>query len=100
MDLGKAIKFCRTQRKITQARLAEQTGLSVSYISLLEQNKRDPSFSTVERIADKLRIPPNILMFLAADKSELSPLDQELAEKLSFAALNFIREPDEEPYLL
>ena len=85
---------------MTQARLAEETGLSVSYISLLEQNKRDPSFSKVETIADKLRIPTSILMFLAADRTELSPLDKELTEKLSFVALNFIRESDNEPYLL
>ena len=100
MNLGEAIRFCRTQKKMTQARLAERTGLSVSYISLLEQNKRDPSFSTVERIADELRVPTSILLFLAADISDLSPFDKELAEKLSFAALGFIRESGNEPSLL
>jgi transcriptional regulator with XRE-family HTH domain len=97
MNLGKAIKFCRTQKDMTQAQLARRTGLSVSYISLLEQNKRDPAFSTVEKIAHELAVPTNILLFLAADPQELSPLDRELAEKLAFAALNLIREAMHEP---
>ncbi|MCC7410019.1 MAG: helix-turn-helix transcriptional regulator [Gammaproteobacteria bacterium] len=100
MNLGKAIKFCRTQREMTQAQLAERTNVSVSYISLIEQNKRDPVFSTVEKIAEELAVPTSILLFLAADTGDLSPFDRELAEKLSFAALNFIRESKREPSLL
>lgn len=100
MNLGSAIKFCRNQKKLTQAQLAERTGLSVSYVSLLEQNKRDPAFSTVQRIAQELGVPTSILLFLASDHRELSPVDRELAEKLSFAALSFVRELNDEPSLL
>jgi transcriptional regulator with XRE-family HTH domain len=85
---------------MTQAQLAERVGLSVSYISLLEQNKRDPAFSTVGRIAQELGVPASILLFLASDHRELSPVDRDLAEKLSFAALSFIRESNSEPTLL
>lgn len=92
MNLGRAIKLCRTQRELTQAELSDRVGISTSYLSLLEQNKRDPSISTIEKIAETLDVPFSVLMFLAADKSELSNLDKELVEKLSYIALELINE--------
>lgn len=99
MNLGNAIRFCRTQRGMTQEELARKADLSTSYISLLEQNKRDPAFSTIENIANQIGVPTNILLFLASDPAELSALDQQLAEKLSYTALQFIREKASEPSL-
>jgi transcriptional regulator with XRE-family HTH domain len=90
MNLGNAIKLCRTQKNMNQAELAELADISVSYLSLLERGKRDPNFSTVENIAMALNIPFSILMFLAAEKDELSGVNPELAEKLSYTALKLI----------
>lgn len=73
-----------------QVELAERAGISVSYLSLLEQGKRDPSFSTVEKVSQALGVPLSILTFLAAEKSEIVELSPELAEKLSLLALNLI----------
>jgi transcriptional regulator with XRE-family HTH domain len=92
MNLGRAIKLCRSQRELKQQALADKAGLSVSYLSLLEQNKRDPSLSTVKELANALDVPFSVLMFLAADKEDLSGLDPELAEKLAFSALTLLRE--------
>lgn len=91
MNLGKAISLCRTQRGLTQAELAARAGLSISYLSLLEQNKRkDPTLSTIQRLAEALRVPSGILFFLAADQRELSGLDADLQEKLAHAALRLL----------
>ena len=90
MNLGKAIKLCRTQKNMSQAELAALVDLSVSYISLLERNKRDPNISTVKGIANALNVPLSILMFLAAETNELVGINPELAEKLSYTALKLI----------
>ena len=66
MNIGKAIKICRHQKGMTQAELAKKSDLSVSYLSLLEQNKRDASISVLEKIANSLNIPLSILLFLAS----------------------------------
>ena len=80
--------------------LAERASLSVSYLSLLEQNKRDPSMSTIKSIAIALRIPLNILIFLASDASERTSLGQELSEKLSETILALLNESETESRLL
>jgi len=87
MNLGKAIKLCRIQRDLTQVQLATAATVSVSYLSLLERNRRDPSFSTIESIASVLQVPLIILIFLASDDSEKLKLDPILQEKLAYAAL-------------
>lgn len=84
---GNAIKLCRTQKGFTQAQLSENAKISTSYLSLLEQGKRDPNLSTIQNIATALDVPISILMFLATDKDELNSIPDDLAEKLSFTVL-------------
>lgn len=100
MNLGRALKLCRNQRNLKQHELASKAGLSVSYLSMLEQNKRDPSLSTVKGLAVALGVPFSVFMFLAADKDELSGLDPDLAEKLAYTALSFLHEENGEQQAL
>lgn len=95
MNIGKAIKLCRNQRGLTKVKLAEKSGLSASYLTLLEQGKRDPNLSTLEQICRALQIPSTVLMFLASDAEERAGISSELAEKLSVLALSLIGNDDE-----
>ncbi len=96
MTLGKAIKLCRTQKNMSQSELARLANISVSYLSLLERDKRDPNLSIVAKISEALKVPVTILMFLAADKTEISVISPQLAEKLSYTVLKLIEEPGHE----
>jgi len=90
MNISKALKLCRTQKGMTKTKLSELSGLSISYLSLLEQGKRDPNISTVNDLCKALNIPASIFMFLASDSNELNGISQELAEKISLTALQLI----------
>ena len=92
MNIGRAIKLCRTQKNLNQSELAELAGISESYLSHIENGKRDPSLTTVEKIAEALNIPSSILIFLAADKSDLKGISSDLAEKLSYIALKLMEQ--------
>jgi len=91
MNLGKAIRLCRVQKQLSQAELASMAGISVSYLSLLEKDKRDPSLSTVQKVANALEVPLSILVYLAMDNTEIKDISSELAEKLAYVALNLVR---------
>ena len=93
MNVGQAIKMCRTRRGVSQTDLAHRVDCSVSYLSMLENNKRDPTLSTLTKIAHGLNIPLGILFFLAADREELSGMDKELAGDLARTALELWSEP-------
>ncbi len=99
MNVGQAIKMCRSRRGISQTELAQRADCSVSYLSLLENNQRDPTLSTVEKIAIALNVPVGILFFLAADRNDISGMDKELAGQLARTALELLSE-DPQPSLL
>lgn len=91
MNIGQAIKFCRQLKKLTQPELAKRANLSASYVSVLEQGKRDPSLSALESIADALQVPLSVLIFVATDQSDIDSMPTEVSEKLSAATLKLLR---------
>jgi transcriptional regulator with XRE-family HTH domain len=52
----------RTLRRLTQERLASDASLSVSYISMLERQRRLPPLPTLEKLAKALRVEPHELL--------------------------------------
>ena len=96
MRIGETIKLCRTQKRLTQAELAGLSGISVSYLSLLERNKRDPNFSTLESIVISLGIPMNVFIFLASEEEEMANIDPSIVDRLSTVALNLIKASGDE----
>lgn len=87
MNVGQAIRLCRTQRGVTQSAIASRADCSVSYLSMLENNKRDPTLSTVTKIAEALHIPVGLLFVLAANQDELGSIDGCIADQLMQSAL-------------
>lgn len=100
MDLGSAIKLCRSRRGMSQVDLARRAECSVSYLSMLENGLRDPALSTIKKLAEALRVPVQILFFLAAGRDDLSGIDKDLAGQLARLALELLNEPVHEPDLL
>lgn len=98
-SIGSTIKLCRDRRKLGQKELAERAGMSVSYLSLLEQGKRTANLEVLEAIAAGLGLPLNVLIFLASDKTELAGIDESIAEKLSLLAWKLIEHDDREAAL-
>ena len=101
MKIGQAIKMIRTRRGLSLTELSRRSGCSVSYLSMLETGGRqDPTISKVKTIAQSLNVPIEILFFLAADKNELVGIDKDLSAQLATAALEFLRDADEQPSLI
>lgn len=83
MNIGKTIKLCRKNQGLTQGKLAELSGISVSHISLMESDKREPALSKLESIAKALKIPLSVLVFLASNSEEVKDLSKSQIEEMS-----------------
>ncbi len=81
MDIGSQIRAIRKQRGITIAQLCEGTGLSKGFMSLIENNKTSPSISTLESIANYLKVP---LPYLLLKKEERMHIVRKHERKTSF----------------
>lgn len=93
MDIGRAIKLCRSQRGWTLRELSQHAGIAVSHLSMIERSQRDASMTAMQSLANAFGMPLNVLIFLAADPNELRGISNELKEKLSRAALELLRLP-------
>lgn len=93
MNVGQAIRLCRTQRGASQSTVAERADCSVSYLSMLENNKRDPTLSTLTKIAQALQVPVGLLFFLASEQDDLGSIDEKTTGKLMQSALASLAKP-------
>ncbi len=55
-QLGRRIAYLRKERKMSQLTLSVEAGLAHSYVSELEQGKRNPSIETLSRVAVALDV--------------------------------------------
>jgi transcriptional regulator with XRE-family HTH domain len=56
--VGRQIRRWRTERGLTLARVAERSGLTVGYLSQVENDKASPSLAVLGQIADALDVSP------------------------------------------
>jgi len=87
MNVDRAIRWFRQRQGISQGDVASRADCSVSYLSLLENGKRDPTLSTVTRIADALKVPVGTLFLVASDPAELKGIDELVVEELRRAVV-------------
>ena len=69
MELGRAIRVARANRGMKQAELAQLLGVSPNYVSMLENDRRDPSWRFVCKLADALQTPLPLLILLASPEA-------------------------------
>jgi len=65
-ELGKRILALRNKKGLTQEELAERSGLSNTYIAMLETGKRTPSLDALFKMGDALNV--GIIDMLSFDR--------------------------------
>ena len=95
MNVGNAIRACRKRRGASQTDIALRADCSVSYLSMLENNKRDPTLSMVSKIAAALQVPVGVLFVMASEQKELGKIGSHLAGKLQRAVMASLSAQDD-----
>ncbi|MFK8010318.1 MAG: helix-turn-helix domain-containing protein [Saprospiraceae bacterium] len=78
MNIGSAIKKIRLKKNIKQVTLAKESGISVSYLSEIENGKKNPDVRIINQISDALSIPVSFLYFAAFEKNELNIVEKRI----------------------
>src|SRR5688572_23425865 len=73
MNLGATIKKLRKQKNMTQDSFADKCDITQTYLSLIENNQKEPNLSTLKKISEKLNIPLPIIFYLSLDNEDVSP---------------------------
>lgn len=81
------LKNRRKQLKLTQADLANKVNVSTSFITEIENARKSPSFTTIEKLASVLEAPPWSFFCERGDSVSIKHSEK---EKISFALKNEI----------
>ncbi|HVZ39394.1 MAG TPA: helix-turn-helix transcriptional regulator [Candidatus Kapabacteria bacterium] len=78
MSLGQTIKSLRKRRRLSQTELAQESAISVTFLSLVENDRKHPSIETLRSISEALQVPYPVLVFLSLDETDI-PEDKRAA---------------------
>jgi transcriptional regulator with XRE-family HTH domain len=84
MTIGMVIKTLRASAGLQQQELAARVGISPSFLSLIERDKRDPTVRLLREIGNALGVPPGVLVAAAlqsdtpAASAEAAKIDQSI----------------------
>ncbi len=65
---GQVIRDVRKAKKLSQEKLAFESGLDRTFISLLECGRKQPSLVTIFQLAKALQIPPSQIIASVEEK--------------------------------
>lgn len=60
--LGTNLREAREKLGLTQEQVAQRSGVHATEVSRIEGGKRDPKVSTVERLAEAIKVKPGQLL--------------------------------------
>lgn len=82
MHLGAAVKDLRQRAGLRQKDLADRIGMTQSYLSQIENDRKDPNLSTLRRISAELGVSVPILFFLSMDEGDVRPERREAFDRI------------------
>ena len=91
MNIGKTLKLCRSAKDLSLETVAARAGISTSYLSRLENDKREPTLTLISKVAEALEVPVPVIVFLASDDRELKGMDKKTEQRFSELALELSR---------
>ena len=71
MEIGKRIKAKRKEANLSLQELAEQVGLTASFLSKVEREESSPSIESLQKISQALNTP---IFYFLAESNERSPM--------------------------
>jgi len=75
VNIGKGIKFVRIASGIRQGEMAKRLDISQNYLSLLENNKAEPSIALLRKISERFGVPASFLFW-----EDVMPLEGQTPE--------------------
>lgn len=71
----RALKTIRQYHRLSQSEMAEQIGISRSYLNEIERDKKEPSLEILRKYAERFEVPLSSLM-LFAERAHSSTYDK------------------------
>jgi len=91
MKLGQTLKKLRKTQKLTQEYTAYATGITQTYLSQIETDKKEPSLSVLNSLATFYSVPLPVIMFAALEVSDIVSDKQEAFTAIKAPIMDLIK---------
>ena len=91
MNIGSTLKLLRTASNLKQSSLANELDVTPNYLSLVENEKREPSLTFLKKFSKKLDVPLGYLLWLALEDFTL-PEELTLKKNMNTLLTTILRE--------
>lgn len=89
IGFGKVIRSIRKEKRIKQKYLAKKLGVTASYLSQVEKDRRKPSLDLIVKLSDRLNTPVISIVCKAVD-SDFNTEDENV-EFVVRQVINFLK---------
>jgi transcriptional regulator with XRE-family HTH domain len=90
MKIGQTIRILRTAQRISQGALAHQLSVTPGYLSLVEQDKREPSLGFLNRVGEYFDVPVGFLLIDGTKSGHTNPKHKRLVDEIRRAVLDYV----------
>ncbi len=90
MKIGQTIRILRTAKQVSQGALASSLEVTAGYLSLIEQDKREPSLSFLKRVGEYFELPVGFLLLEETGTHRANPEHKRLLDEIRRAMLDYI----------
>jgi transcriptional regulator with XRE-family HTH domain len=91
IKLGRTIKKLRIDKALSQEQLADAADITPSYLSLIENSRRDASIAVLRRIAKAFGVPAEVIIWDAIElPSKLDAKDRRICELAKIIVRQFM----------
>jgi transcriptional regulator with XRE-family HTH domain len=90
MKIGHTIRMLRTARKVSQSSLAHQLKVTPGYLSLVEQDKREPSLAFLGRVGQYFALPVGFLLLGDPSDKQAAPEYRHIVEEIKRTIIDYI----------
>ena len=82
MNLGQAVKRVRKNKGLNQEQFCNEVGITQSFLSGIENNKKKPSIDVLEKIAEVVDIPIPVLFWFTITENDVCAQKTEMFKLL------------------
>jgi len=90
--IGETLKYLRVFNDYTMVQLSEGLGLSQSYISEIETNRKQPTLQVIDKYADFFDIKPSTIMLFSESLDRDTNLRQKgTKQRMAYVGMKLLR---------
>lgn len=91
MSIGSTLKLLRTASNLKQSALAKDLKVTANYISLIENDRKEPSLTFLKKFSKRMDVPLGYFLWLALEEGR-SAEERDLKGRMNSLLVQLIRE--------